>query len=383
MNKIYNIVWNSSTSQWTVASELAKAQGAAHSQSVSKQSNPITLNQTNTTHKLNRLAAAVGLAVIATLGSSFIATQAMAAECSGVAGSTVVDSGGVACDVSGTAYGNISASNAGTVANVANDVEVDGTTGFEAGVLAASGAVINFAGDANITAAGNRHGIALRGGSTVNVGGDLTAQAGGGDSARAVFVDGGSTLNVAGNLVATNGLGGKRGSAVVQNQLGTVLNVAGTTDITTTTSDYWVAGMRLLGTATFGGTVTVNVNNPGREGLLLGGNNQFNQDVVINNSGADAAAGGGGGINQTGGSSKIAGNLTIGTIGSASHGVNISAGTLSVLGRSEIGTVGAGAHGVVASVSGSVALGGLATAGTSPNSVSVTVESGSSIKTQG
>ena len=118
MNKIYNIVWNSSTNQWTVASELAKAQGSAHSQSVSHTLKSITSNLSNVAYKLNRVTASVTLAVIAVFGSSFIATQAQAAECFGVVNSYVSASNGAACDVTGTNYDYIKTYNTGTVANV-------------------------------------------------------------------------------------------------------------------------------------------------------------------------------------------------------------------------------------------------------------------------
>ena len=251
MNKIYNIVWNSSTNQWTVASELAKAQGSAHSQSISKLSNPITSNQTNITHKLNRVAASVSLAVIATLGSSFIATQAMAAECSGVVNSYANGSSGTACTVSGTSYDYVHASN-GTPVTVNNPVTIYATASGTAAVLVSTNASMHFMGNTKIGAVGQRHGVDISQGSIV-IDGNLDASAVG-LNGRAVYVEGaGSSLTVNGNFTGTR-TGSVQG-AVAQITAGNTINVTGTTML----NGNGVDGMRLAGTATLGSDVSITV----------------------------------------------------------------------------------------------------------------------------
>lgn len=342
------------------------------------------------------MAASLAMTAITTLGSFFIANQAMAANCAGVTDLYVNDSSGTACDVSGNNYNHIQGHGASTVINVAapDVVLIENSSSFSATDVD-GGATMNFAGNLDSKILSGRFYSAVEIGSLFEAPGVL------------------STLNVAGNLNAThNGLfgfaidmahngrltvGGNL-TATMVDEVRYVIYALGNIDVkgSTTVTSGFANGMVLGGDNYFSGPVIVNITgigkdfegNFGKTGINFQSstNSQFKNDVTVNTAGTNST----GIINA--GIVNVSGNLNVTTTGTeASVGINVTDGKLTA-NNSKVSTIGTQAHGVVTSGAGTSEFTKLTvdTAGQQAIGVSVTgagaavtLGSGSSVTTTG
>ena len=298
MNKIYHIVWNRSSNQWTVAPETARSHGSG------------TLKAT---------VAAVLLA---------FAASAQAA-CPADTGGLFTVSTAETCTAAQSAYtgprgagGTVQATAAGSVINITGaDVTITNTSTANAayGLLARTGATINATG--NINAVTN------------------------GFAGRAVIGEAGSSIHIGGNLTATNQTS-SQGSGI-QMAAGSVLTVGGTTTITTAAAD----GMRLYGTASFAGDVVINANNY-THGIHNTGTSNFDGNLTVNTKNVYYA-----GIRMGGGVLNVAKNLSVIHNDTPSKGgVLMEGGKLTVQGDTNVSTniLGVGSIGISATGAGAI-----------------------------
>lgn len=298
MNKIYHIVWNQSSNQWVVAAETARSHGSG------------TLKAT---------VAAVLLA---------FAASAQAA-CPADTGGLFTVSTAETCTAAQSAYtgprsagGTVQATAAGSVINI---------TGADVTIT-------------NTSIANAAYGLLARTGATINATGNVNAVTNG-FAGRAVIGAAGSSIHIGGNLTATNQTS-SQGSGIDM-AAGSVLTVGGTTTIATAAAD----GMRLNGTASFAGDVVINANNY-THGIYNTGTANFDGNLTVNTKNIYYA-----GIRMVGGVLNVAKNLSVIHNDTPSKGgILMEGGKLTVQGDTNVSTniLGVGSIGISATGAGAI-----------------------------